>query len=150
MPPGKLRTDLNCRPLAVHQLLPPYSPQAERALAGQVRAQQRTAQVSTGNSVLPAASVRTRGFPGVMRKDQVGSISRQAPGPHQSVCGLSHPAYSKTGTGRGCPSGVPQEGAQDIPPPSAPLSDKSTLIQAQASSWGSVQPSQSSRVPSRW
>ena len=72
-------------------------------------------------------------------------------GPHQSVCGLSHPTYSqRTGTGQGCPLGVPQEGAQDIPPCSAPLSDKHTLVQAQASSWGSVRPSQSFKVPLKW
>ena len=49
-------------------------------------------------------------------KDQVASVARQAPRPHQVLCGLSHPTYSqRTGAGQGCPLGVAQKGAQDIP-----------------------------------
>ena len=121
----------------------------ERGPAGQVRAEQ-AAPVSTRNSVLPATSRVTQGSAGVMKMDQEGSISRQALRTHQSECGLSHPTYSqRTGVGRGYPLGVPQEGSQDIPPSSVPLSDKSTLVKAQVASWGSAQPSQSFKVPSR-
>ena len=76
--------------------------------AGRVRAEQAD-PVSTRNSVLPATSRVTQGSAGIMRVDQVGSIARQALGPHRSVCGLSHPTYSqRTGAGRGCLSGIPQ------------------------------------------
>ena len=83
---------------------------------GQGRTEQ-AAPVSTRNSALPATSRVTQGSAEVMKMDQAGSISRQALGPHQSLCELSHPTHSqRTGVGQGCPLGVPQEGTQDIPP----------------------------------
>lgn len=62
----------------------------------------------------------------------------------------SHPRDSRgTGPGQGGPSGIPQEGTQDIPSSGSPPSTKGTLAQAQAVSWWSVQTSQPSRVPLR-
>ena len=97
----------------------------ERGTAAQVRTEQ-AAPVSTRNSVLLPATLRvTRGSAGVMRMDQVGSGAGKVLRPISRCVGISHLRDSQgTGVGRVCPLGIPQEGAQDIPPSSAPLTDK--------------------------
>ena len=61
------------------------------------------------NSVLPITSRGTQGSTGIMRMDQVGSIARQALGPHLLVCRLSHPTYSqRTEAGLGCSLASPR------------------------------------------
>ena len=114
VPPGKPRRDvdrppLGCSPTAVTV----WSTDGEGA-SWRVRAEQ-AAPVSTGNSV----TCHTKGELGLLwgnGKDQVASAARQALGPHQALRGLSHLTYSQgTGAGRGCPWGVAQKGAQDIP-----------------------------------
>lgn len=107
--------------------------------------------MSTKNSVLPATSRVTQGSAGVMRMDPVGSKVRQALGPHQSMCGnFPSKTFARNWGWSGLTLHIPQEGAQDILLSSAPLSDKSTLVQAQEASGRSVQPSWPCRVPSRW
>ena len=101
---------------------------SERGQAGQVRTEQAS-PVSTRNSVLlPATSRVTRGSAGVMRMDRVGSGGWQALRPYQSACG--HLSSERFARNWDIPSGIPQEGAQDIPPSSAPLLIKVTLVQA--------------------
>lgn len=122
----------------------------ERGLAGQIRAEQ-AAPVSTKNSVLPATSRATQGSVGIMRMDQVGSKAKQALGPHQSMCGnFSSKTFARIWGWLGLTLHIPREGAQSIFLSNAPLSAKSTLIQAQEASGWSVQPSWPCRVPSTW
>ena len=57
-----------------------------------------------------------------MKMDLVGSIYRQALRPHQSVCGLSHPAYSqRTEAGEGCLWVSPRRVIRTFPLPVSPF-----------------------------
>ena len=65
----------------------------------------------------------------------------------QPACGRSHPTLSqRMGAGRGCPLGVPPEGAQGFPLPAPPFLTKAHRFGPR---W-LLRPVQSFRVPSRW
>ena len=70
--------------------------------------------------------------------------------PSVSVWALSSNLFTKNWGWLGSPLGCPLGGRSRHPPSGVPLSDKSTLVKAQAASWGSAQLSQSFKVPSRW